>query len=417
MPNLNDFSPDERQAYLNWLQKKQAASDGVMTQAAGDMAGLENQYAQMKPDAAAIADAQRSDAVMAPLYGMMASIRGSEGNVAGANYYARAAQENPQQTALESKNKQFLDYLKGLSGMQAQRYGVAIPAAQKAEANATEALGNYDKLQATTEQKKQELAARADENAKNRDQRAQHDQAWTQVMAGNAADRRAQNEFNREMAKQSLEIRKTNADREAEKEQRASAKFDSTQKSVDPDYEVSPGYTIGDPVELRKSHEAYRSTMTLREAIPELKGLMEKYGRGIKLSPTEMARASTLATDIQLRMKGEDQYGLGVLTGPDMEILRKAIPEPGVIDWGYLMKTGPAKLDQTLANINRNYDSHMRSIGYRRVGGGKQPVEAKPKEVSAPMRVRNPQTGQTALVHPNGMDQAIAAGFTEQVPQ
>ena len=417
MPNLNDFSPDERQAYLNWLQKKQAASEGVMSQASTDMAGLEGQYAQAKPDVSAMQDAAQSDNFGGAAYRLMSALNSGMGNQGAAQAYGAAAKERPQSAMLDDKNKQFLDYLKGKAGLQAQRYGVVIPAAQKAEANATEALGNYDKLQATTEQKRQELAARADENAKNRDQRAEHDKVWAQVMAGNTSDRRLQAEFNREMQKQNLEIRKSAAEREAEKEQRASAKFDSTQKSVDPDYEVSPGYTIGDPVELRKSHEAYRSTMTLREAIPELKGLMDKYGRGIKLSPTEMARASTLATDIQLRMKGEDQYGLGVLTGPDMEILRKAIPEPGVIDWGYLMKTGPAKLDQTLANINRNYDSHMRSIGYRRVGSGKQSAEAKPKESSAPMRVRNPQTGKTATVYPDGMDQAIAAGFTEQVPQ
>ena len=165
MPNLNDFSPDERQAYLNWLQKKQAASEGLMSQAASDMAGLEDQYTQNKPSEAAMQDAARSDNFGGAAYRLMAALNSGMGNQGAAQVYGSAAKERPQSSLLEDKNKQFLDYLKGLSGMQAQRYGVAIPAAQRGEANATEALGNYDKMQASSAQRELDRQQAAEREA------------------------------------------------------------------------------------------------------------------------------------------------------------------------------------------------------------------------------------------------------------
>jgi len=366
------MTPEEKRSYLQFLKDMatQQANEGLQGMV-DDAQAMEQEYARNRPDPAAMDAAKTSDTARGYMHALAASIRGREGNQGAAQVYGRAAAESPEQDALKNKQGAFMDYLKGLSGLKAQKNAVALPFLQKREADARDAVSDFDKTQATAEASK--TAA---------EQKAKHDELWAAVESGKMDERQAQNQFNRWMAGQTLDLKREAL---AQQKELASSKLGAKQDAEErelmhPDPDYSPTKIKLTPPEARKAREAYASVDMLRQAIPELSALVDKAGRGIKLSPDELARASTLATDIQLRMKNEEVYGLGVLTGPDLSLLKKAVPEPGEINWGFMFQTGPTKLAQTLKNINTNYASKMKGAGFplKSAGGDRT---AKQKEL------------------------------------
>lgn len=198
MPNLGDMTPEEKRSYLQFLKDMatQQANEGLQGMV-GDAQAMEQEYARNRPDPAAMESARGTDTAKSHMNMLMASLNSGNGNQGAAQVYGKAAAENPEQDALKNKQGAFMDYLKGLSGLKAQKNAVAMPFLQKREADARDAVSDFDKTQATAEASR--TAA---------EQKAKHDELWAAVESGKMDERQAQNQFNRWLAGETLNIKK-----------------------------------------------------------------------------------------------------------------------------------------------------------------------------------------------------------------
>lgn len=264
--------------------------------------------------------------------------------------------------APQKQQQLFSDYLQKVAGLEGRGLESKMEMAGRLEQGARGELTKYQERLANDVRHAQDMAAKAateEERLKWKSEEVQRDRELKLLLASMARDASAA----------ARDKREDDADR----------KLDRKMFHADEDYLPTPAELT--PAEISGARAAYKSTKDLRMAIPELSAMVEKLGRGAKLSPTELSRASTLANHIQLSMKGEDQYGLGVLTGPDLQLLRKAVPDPETINWSFLMQTGPTRLAQTLDNINRSYDARMTSLGFKRKSVAGSDIGAKQKEL------------------------------------
>ena len=101
--------------------------------------------------------------------------------------------------------------------------------------------------------------------------------------------------------------------------------------------------------ELRESEEVSRY---LVESIDKLSGMLETYGTSEITNPAIDAQMQALAGDIRLEMK--ELKNLGVLNGPDLQILQEQIPDLGGVS-GFLSipSRARAKLKQAKEQIER----------------------------------------------------------------
>lgn len=208
MPNLGDMTPEEKRNYLQFLKDMatQQANEGLRGMVS-DAQAMEQEYARNRPDPAAMESAMGTDTAKSHMNMLMAALNAGNGNQGAAQVYGRAAGENPEQDALKNKQGAFMDYLKGLSGLKAQKNALSLPFLQKREAEASEALQGFDQQQAQAQQREKELEFKKEEGALSREQKAMHDKLWGAVMSGQLSRQAAQDEFNRWLATQTLDLK------------------------------------------------------------------------------------------------------------------------------------------------------------------------------------------------------------------
>lgn len=98
-----------------------------------------------------------------------------------------------------------------------------------------------------------------------------------------------------------------------------------------PGFRPLPGYNITeeDTKEIKTSEPRINA---LVKGIQELRDRYKK--QGVKLTGDDARWYKSKITSLQLLAKGKELYDLGVLAGPDMEILLKALPDPSSIKEG-----------------------------------------------------------------------------------
>jgi hypothetical protein len=146
------------------------------------------------------------------------------------------------------------------------------------------------------------------------------------------------------------------------------------------------------PEEASNFRDAKVQAEDLAGKLNEMRGLVGQYGSFERGGPVA-ARMQSLAREIQLASKGPAMYQLGVLTGPDMELLEEIASNPN--DWSSLFtrnSTRLAQIDQQLKSVTNKLDLKAKSLGYRKAGEG----GGKPKTViqDGHTYTLNPATGE-----------------------
>lgn len=231
MPNLGDMTPEEKRNYLQFLKDMatQQANEGLQGMV-GDAQAMEQEYARNRPDPAAMEAARGTDAAKSHMNMLMAALNAGNGNQGAAQVYGRAAGENPEQDALKNKQGAFMDYLKGLSGLKAQKNALSLPFLQKREAEASEALQGFDQQQSQAQQKAADLAQKAEDKKLSREEREDARRQHAALM--------------RELAGQRMATTRTNAQEKADE-----AALQKMTKEIGPDPENF--YSLIDSVSAR----------------------------------------------------------------------------------------------------------------------------------------------------------------------
>lgn len=131
-----------------------------------------------------------------------------------------------------------------------------------------------------------------------------------------------------------------------------------------------PGYErTGDVLpkaeEAQKFREATADASQLTSKLNRLRELVNKYG-SFEWGGEAGQEMSSLATEIQLLSKSPSMYSLGVLTGPDLEILKKITADPSDMSSLFTRdSTRKAQINAQLASIENKLASKAASLGYR----------------------------------------------------
>lgn len=92
-----------------------------------------------------------------------------------------------------------------------------------------------------------------------------------------------------------------------------------------------------------------------------------------KISPEDRARMSTMLTDLQLDLKSESAYALGVLTGPDMDLLNQITGNPNSFN---PLINSQSRLKELIKISQKKFDSKVKSYGF-------EPVSSRPGSVDS----------------------------------
>jgi hypothetical protein len=88
---------------------------------------------------------------------------------------------------------------------------------------------------------------------------------------------------------------------------------------------------------------------------------------GWATNPNDLAEAKQLADDLMLRLK-EQPYNLGVLNGPDLQILQAVIADPTTIKDAAFRKSVTPRLRNIAAKLGDTYRNEAQS--FQDIGGG-----------------------------------------------
>jgi hypothetical protein len=91
-------------------------------------------------------------------------------------------------------------------------------------------------------------------------------------------------------------------------------------------YDQDPEFAVT-PATAEKLRGAQADTRAMANSVDELMALYHQYGNKV-LPGAVRARMGSLATNLQLTAKGPNMYGLGVIAGPDMDLLNAVISNP-----------------------------------------------------------------------------------------
>lgn len=129
--------------------------------------------------------------------------------------------------------------------------------------------------------------------------------------------------------------------------------------------------------EAQKFRKAVASAEQLKSKLGRLRDLVESHG-SYEFGGEGGQEMSALATEIQLLSKNEDMYQLGVLTGPDLGLLRKITGDPESFSSMFTRdKTRLKQIDTQAKSLDDRLAATSKSMGYR----PKAPV-GKPKQVT-----------------------------------
>ena len=91
-------------------------------------------------------------------------------------------------------------------------------------------------------------------------------------------------------------------------------------------YEQDPEFQVK-PEVAEKLRTAQAQTRQMTKNVDELMSLYREYGNKV-LPSAARARMEAIARHLQLKAKGETMFQLGVIAGPDMDLLNSVIPVP-----------------------------------------------------------------------------------------
>lgn len=120
--------------------------------------------------------------------------------------------------------------------------------------------------------------------------------------------------------------------------------------------------------EAAKLRGAVASANELTSKLGRLKDLVNQYG-SFEYGGEGGQEMESLATEIQLLAKNQDMYNLGVLTGPDLNLLQKLTADPASLTSLLTRdKTRLKQIDTQLQSIAGKLNTKAQSLGYRKAG-------------------------------------------------
>jgi hypothetical protein len=129
---------------------------------------------------------------------------------------------------------------------------------------------------------------------------------------------------------------------------------------------------VGGPTQAQSDKYAEKATLT-NEALGALDMFDEKLGKVKTTGPfgwiangDDLAEASQLANDLMLRLK-EKPYNLGVLNGPDLDILQRVISDPTTLKDAVFRKSVQPRLRNIAKKLGDTYRGDM--TAYESTGG------------------------------------------------
>lgn len=154
-------------------------------------------------------------------------------------------------------------------------------------------------------------------------------------------------------------------------------------------YELDPSFDLK-PEVAEKIREAQSQTKLMIKNADEMMALYRKHGNKV-LPGKERAQMESLARNLQLLAKGPAGYELGVIAGPDMDLLNSVIPvstskQATIADFF----TGGGDVSETMERlrvfrdqIGSKFDAKVTARGYRRKGKAAPKLKAAAKGLSA----------------------------------
>jgi hypothetical protein len=129
-----------------------------------------------------------------------------------------------------------------------------------------------------------------------------------------------------------------------------------------PGYERT-GEVMQSPDEAKKTRDAIGISNNIKGGLDTLKNQMEKYGN-FELGGQGGTEMAVTAGDLRLQLK--ELNNLGVLSGPDYQLMLEQIPDTQSFN---ALMTRPdvakAQLNQVISNIDRKVQNSMAAKGYR----------------------------------------------------
>lgn len=175
------------------------------------------------------------------------------------------------------------------------------------------------------------------------------------------------------------------------------------------------------PKETQDIRKAQATTRTVRQTIQQIENLYRQFGTQA-LPSAAKAKMRSLTTDLQLAMKGQEMYGLGVITGPDLDLLNSVVATPTSTEANVLDFLGGGQtLTQlkTLSDqVGRRFENSARSMGYRKPGeGGGAPTAPGPASTAPATqgdgKVVVQKAGKQLRIPKARLADAAADGWTE----
>lgn len=195
-------------------------------------------------------------------------------------------------------------------------------------------------------------------------------------------NRMDQRDFQRSL----LDDRKDTKQREAEEK-----KNEKDLRLAVPGYERT-GEVLPKEEEAMKFRKATAVSEQLASKLNQMKDLVKKYG-SYEYGGEGGTEMDSLATEIQLLGKSPELYELGVLTGPDLNLLQKITASPSSMDSLFTRDSSrQTQIDSQIKSIQNKLGSTAKSMGYRQAGQGRHIVDTQV----------NTKTGQTRVVYSDG---------------
>lgn len=205
-----------------------------------------------------------------------------------------------------------------------------------------------------------------------------------------------------ELAKARLEAAKDSASRRAALA--ANAKTEK-QKGADallaiPGWDASPDVKVK-PEVAQKLRDTVAGQKTIESTVDGIEKLFKQYGNQPLPGPAK-SKMQGLLTDLQLNLKGESQFGLGVLTGPDLALLEKVTGDPTrvgntLLDYFSEGENTLAKLAEVRNQSRQRFENRLNASGYTR--RKEKPSGVPPGAVKAE---RDTETGEVRYLDASG---------------
>ncbi len=206
--------------------------------------------------------------------------------------------------------------------------------------------------------------------------------------------------------KNAIEARKMHQTVAKDRKRRDDLKYEDHEKMLAvPGYERT-GEVLPKPEEAQKFRSATASAKNLTNMVSQLDSLVDEVG-SFEYGGTKGQEMKSVTKQIQLLLKNQDMFNLGVLTGPDMGILESIVADPD--SFQSLMtrdSTRKAQISALLKSIKAKTASTAASLGYKEAAA--QGMSASDEENLSKM-----DTGLVPIKAPNGVIRNIPKNQVE----